>query len=222
MRALLLALSLFVLAVVGSGEGAAAERRHPVEAVTITYNQDGIRKGVVKASHDDFARLRYEESILSIGMAGLNIETKEWIIYQRGFIYRGDPEKKIINRTKNPFLEDIEDLEAALKDKEPKDIALLYLGAADAEETGETGKFAGESCDYYDSDEAGMRFCMTEDLLVLYMKAGFGPTAVERRAISIERGNPGPADAYTMPKEGYALEDSTSVKSFFKDVLKSD
>lgn len=213
MRSIMNSTVMAMLMVSGCGEGNSAEQFSPVEKVTIVYNQDGMQKGTVTTRHDKYAAWRGEENNLALEVMGIKQETVDWVVYRDGFIYKGDPAKKKIIQTKDPV---IEDAKKAMEGKDPMDVAMMFIGGMGATKNGETGSFAGEDCNYFVSTQSNMTFCMTDDGLMLYMKAGFGPAVVERTAISVDRSSGGGAEFYTMPRPGYTMTEGPDINAIMQ------
>jgi len=212
MRSLLKSAGVAGLILAGCGEGT-AEQFSPVKQVTIVYKQDGMQKGSVTTRHESYAALRGEENDLALEMMGIKQETKDWVVYRDGYIYRGDPIKKKITKTKDPVYDQVKE---NIKGKDPMDVAMMFIGGMGATKNGEKGEFAEEVCDYFVSAQANMTFCMTEDGLMLYMKAGLGPAMVERTAISVDRSDGGGADFYTMPRPGYTMTEGPDINAIMQ------
>ncbi len=218
MRVLFAISALLGVTITACGNAGSSENElHPVESVTIVYKQEGAQSGKAIMAHDRHANLRYEENDLMLNMMGMKKVQKDWTVYRDGRIYRGDPARKTITDTENPI---DEDLQANMKDRSPEETAMMFIGAMGAEKNGKKGEFAGEPCDYYNAAQVNMLFCMTADFLVIYQKISMGPMSLERTAISIERGNPGPlgADTYKIPRDGYKVVEGPDLNNILNGI----
>jgi hypothetical protein len=168
---------------------------HPIEKYTIAYEFEGMQSGSSTQYNRDWGHLRAEVQDTTTSMMGVTIANKQRMIVKDAEIITIDLKTNTATTTKNPMYDR---LVASLRDRNltSEQLGEEMLRAMGGAPTGESGSFAGESCDWWAVQQVGQRLCITDDALTLRMEMNLGGMKMVQTATAVRRGDGGPDDAF--------------------------
>lgn len=180
-------------------------RLHPVRAFTIVYRLDGQMTGTETEHSDSYG---YRRAVLSrtelrAGRQVVKANTRSYTIGDTTVTI--DYAAGTASRIRNPMYDRIA---ARMATQRAEDFAISMIRAMGYQPTGARKTIAGESCAVWKGPTG--ETCFTSDALSLEVKQALGAVSITRTAISVRRGDPGPASVY-QPDARYPITDAGDI-----------
>jgi len=166
-----------------------------VEKGTVVHKLSGLQEGTVTEYWKDFGKARVEITESRVKMLGVAVATHQKSIIQGDLVTTIDLDHHTITRSHNPLYQAVV---AKLDTKNGPPSGQELYRSMGGHETGETAKYAGETCHVWVIEEAGTRICVTNDGIVLMSQTDLDGKPVTRTAVEVRRGDPGPPEAYEV------------------------
>lgn len=168
---------------------------HPIEKYTISYEFEGMQSGTSTQYNRNWGHLRAEIQDTTTSMRGVTIANKQRMIVKDAEIIMIDLKTNTATKTRNPMYDR---LIASLGEREltGEELGEEMLRAMGGSPTGESGSFAGESCNWWQVAQVGQKLCITNDALTLRMEMNLGGMRMIQTATSVKRDDGGPDDAF--------------------------
>lgn len=184
-----------VLALAASaGYAADAPRFYDKEAFTIVYQQTGkVDAGEIVEHARNWGAERVELKKTTTKIMGISQKVDQRIVYEGAKVTTIDNATGGVSSMTNPLYDQVV---ASMQGKTGVVYGKELLRASGGKETGEKGTFAGESCDYWEVPSLGARSCVTPWGATLKLTSKLGGISVEKTAMEVRVGDPGPASAY--------------------------
>jgi hypothetical protein len=180
-----------------AAESSGATRFYGRETFTIAYTSAGTQAGPSTEHIRNWGnqRVDIQNTSTTIAMAGFS-NTQ---INNTRTIYDGD---KIISVntdtgattiTTNPIYAQ---LVQAIGSGDGVDFGMTLMQQMGGQPTGESGSYAGQSCNYWQIAQAGTRVCVTDWGGTLFTETNLGPMTFTRTATEVRIGDGGPDAAF--------------------------
>ncbi len=166
-----------------------------VEAFTIVSTQTGTESGTVTEYARSWGLERSEVFETSVQRGMRSIEKRERKVYRSGRVTTINARNGRSRSANAPFHGQV--LEAS-QGRRPEDAGALIMAAVGGTATGETGRFAGHDCTYYENRAIGSTICVTDWGGTLHLRVRFLGADYERTATEVRLGDGGPDSAFAL------------------------
>lgn len=175
-------------------EAGGAERFYGRERFTIVSSQSGAETGEIIEHVRDWGRKRVEIKNTTLSVSGFTKETATRTIYDGASIVTVESGTGAATTTDNPLYNT---MVARMKGKSGVDFGRELMTQMGGSATGEKGSFAGESCDYWELAQMGVKTCVAPWGGSLKTVANLGGISFDKTATEIRIGDGGPDDAFS-------------------------
>jgi hypothetical protein len=166
-----------------------------VEKGTVIHKLSGLQEGTVTEYWKDFGKSRVEITESRVKMLGVAVATHQKSIIEGDLVTTIDLDRHTLTRSHNPLYQAVV---AKLDPKKGPPTGQDVYRSMGGHQTGETAKYAGETCHVWVIEEAGSRICVTDDGIVLMSETDLNGKPITRTAVEVHRGDPGPPEAYEV------------------------
>jgi hypothetical protein len=166
-----------------------------VEKGTVIHKLSGLQEGTVTEYWKDFGRDRVEITESRVKMLGVAVDTHQKSIMEGDLVTTIDLDRHTVTRSHNPLYQAVV---TKLQTKNGAPSGQDLYRSMGGHETGETARYANETCHMWVIEEAGSRICVTDDGIVLMSETKLDGKPVTRTAVEVRRGDPGPPEAYEV------------------------
>lgn len=166
-----------------------------VEKGTVVHKLSGLQEGTVTEYWKDFGKARVEITESRVKMLGVAVATHQKSIIEGDLVTTIDLDHHTVTRSHNPLYHAVV---AGLDTKNGPPSGQDLYRSMGGHETGQTAKYAGETCHVWVIQEAGTRICVTDDGIVLMSETDLNGKPITRTAVAVHRGDPGPPEAYEV------------------------
>ncbi len=162
---------------------------------SIDYTLSGTESGTITEHVDACGVRRVEVKNTQVSVMGMVQRTDQRVIYDGEQIITVDNATGSVTTTTNPFYAQM----AAAADREGGGVALgeRMMRGMGGTPTGQTGSYAGHSCDRWQVAQLGAEVCVTSWGATLHMRSNIMGMTMERTATAVRLNDAGPADAYS-------------------------
>ena len=168
---------------------------HPVEKYIVVYEYEGMQSGTSTQYNREWGHLRAEVQDTATTLMGMTVTTKQRMIVRDDEIVTIDLKTNTATKTRNPMYER---LVASLQEEDlsAEELGRKMLRTMGGEPTGETGRFAGEACEWWRVQQVGQRICITKDAITLRLEMNLGGMSMIQTATSVLRNDGGPDSVF--------------------------
>ena len=172
---------------------AGEERFYGKKAFTIVYKQTGTETGDFTEHVREWGRKRAEIKKTTTSIAGMSHATATRTVFDGAKMVATDLNTGAVTVMTNPMYNDVVSRMQGKSGVEGGKEMMLAMGG---KPTGETGSFAGASCDYWELAQLATRMCITTWGATVMQSAKMGPMTIDKIAVEVREGDGGPDDAF--------------------------